>query len=251
MNETILITGASGVLGSELTHHFRRSGHTVVATSRSRDNLEALAATIDGPGQIVAIEIDLEQTGAAAALASEIDARGLRPTHLVNNARNLAHLKMPLTGHPGAGQWHAEFHLGVVVPYELTIALAELPSSHLRSVVNISSIYGVVAMQPKLYESPKSQSPLHYGVVKAALIHLTRELAVRLAPNGIRVNAVSYGGIEGRADKAFRQRYAEMAPNGRMLRTNDVAGAVAFLTSEAAAGVTGHNLMVDGGWTIW
>jgi NAD(P)-dependent dehydrogenase (short-subunit alcohol dehydrogenase family) len=92
---------------------------------------------------------------------------------------------------------------------------------------------------------------VHYGVVKAALIHLTKELAVRFADKNIRVNAVSFGGVEGRVDNQFKKRYADLCPNGRMLNDNDLTGAIDFLISRNSLAVTGHNLVVDGGWTIW
>jgi NAD(P)-dependent dehydrogenase (short-subunit alcohol dehydrogenase family) len=79
---------------------------------------------------------------------------------------------------------------------------------------------------------------------------LTKELAVRLAGRHIRVNAISFGGVEGRVNEAFKARYAQFCPLGRMLNDNDLAGPVEFLATPASSGVTGHNLVVDGGWTI-
>jgi hypothetical protein len=123
--------------------------------------------------------------------------------------------------------------------------------SRLRSVVNIGSQYGVVAANPSLYAEQDKGSPIHYGVAKAALIQLTRELAVRLAARKVRVNCLSLGGIEGRVDERFKERYARLCPQGRMLTDSDLTGPVEFLASDASAGMTGHNLVVDGGWTAW
>mgnify|MGYP003739618353 FL=1 len=127
------------------------------------------------------------------------------------------------------------------------MALTNLPDSRLSSIVNISSMYGIVAPNPLLYDDGLKNSPVHYGVCKAALIHLTKELAVRLAPRNIRVNAISFGGVEGRVDEAFKSRYARLCPLGKMLTEEDLGGSVEFLASEQSRGITGHNLVVDGG----
>ncbi|MEJ1932408.1 SDR family oxidoreductase, partial [Nostoc sp. NIES-2111] len=171
------------------------------------------------------------------------------PQHLVNNARDASNLRGS-GARPSASQWDGEFRLGVQLPCDLTLELAGLAGSPLKSVVNIASMYGVVATQATLYERNEDRAPLHYGVVKAALIHLTRELAVRLGPT-VRVNAVSYGGVEGRVDDAIRERYARLTPLARMLSDADLAGPVDFLTSDGATAVTGHNLLAEGGWTAW
>jgi hypothetical protein len=144
-----------------------------------------------------------------------------------------------------------EFQLSVVVAYELTMGLLAEETAVLENVINISSIYGIVASNQHLYLEPKKQTPIHYGVCKAAMIHLTKELAVRLAPDYIRVNAISYGGIEGRVSGDFLERYAALCPQGRMLTSEDIAEPALFLASVGASGVTGHNLVVDGGWSVW
>jgi NAD(P)-dependent dehydrogenase (short-subunit alcohol dehydrogenase family) len=251
MPKTILISGAAGKLGRQMTHHFLAHGHTVIATSRRSEALTELKeATSDFPGRLEGIVVDLVADG-GAALAKRLQARGLLPNAVINNAIDLSNQRLSDDGLPGREQWHIEFDLAVIAPFDLVMALAGMVETRLSAVVNISSMYGMVARNPSLYDHPLRQSPIHYGVAKAAMIHLTKELAVRLAPRNIRVNAVSFGGVEGRVDSAFIERYARLCPSGRMLDDREIPASVAFLVSEHASGITGHNLVVDGGWTAW
>ena len=112
-------------------------------------------------------------------------------------------------------------------------------------------MYGVVPPNKNLYTDKYESSPIYYGVSKAAEIHLSKELAVRLADKKIRVNSISFGGIEGRVNKKFKNLYAKMCPLGRMLKPNEVFEPVWFLSSNQSSGATGHNLIIDGGWTTW
>lgn len=102
-----------------------------------------------------------------------------------------------------------------------------------------------------IYNNLEIETPINYRVAKAGLIHLTKNLSVQLARKGIKVNSISYGGIEGRVKNEFKKRYAKICPIGRMLKLDEVAGAVEFLVTDMSLGMTGHNLIVYGGWTIW
>lgn len=249
---TILITGGSGKFGQVLVRHFLECGDTVVATCRSEESLRALAAEHASCGdRFVGVRTDLTENDAVTSLQARLDALEIRPDCLVNNARSIAFLAIGDNGVISRENFCNEYLLDVVVPYELTMALVLQQDSRLRKVLNIGSQYGTVAANPHLYIDPVRQSPLHYGVAKAALAHLTRELAVRLAGQGVQVNCVAFGGVEGRVDEAFKERYAQLCPLGRMLREDEVVGPVDMLLTDASSGITGHVLAVDGGWSIW
>lgn len=249
----MLITGATGKLGRSFAHGFAGLRCNVVFTSRGGDAakvLETECLELGAPA-VACVEADLTSEDAPAFVAGQLSERQLLPDVLINNARDLRYLQLGADGRISRHGWQGELTLGVVLPYELTMALAESPGSPLKKVINVASIYGVTAPNLNLYQGMDGAAAVHYGVAKAALIHLTKELAVRLAQRRIAVNAVSYGGVAGRADPAFEERYGRLCPGGRMLDESEVFGAVKFLASEDSGGMTGHNLIVDGGWTVW
>jgi len=249
---TILITGGSGKFGRLLVQHFINKGDVVVATVRSETSLfEMYSAFAAHETQFIGVTCDLSMDRAADKLVEFLSSDGIYPDCLVNNARDLKLCQIQDDGLISRENFIGELLLDVVAPYELTMALAKQNGSRLRRVVNIGSQYGSVAANPGLYEKPLTQSPLHYGVAKAALAHLTKELAVRLAPDDIRVNCIAFGGVEGRVDSEFTKRYAKLSPLGRILKGSEVTGPVDMLLSEHFTAMTGHVLAVDGGWTIW
>lgn len=250
---TIVITGGTGRFGRALVRHFLDKGqHQVVFTSRSQQKIdELLAETGSNSSRVVGVKIDLCERESGRALAAKLEAEGFRVASLVNNARSLDSLAVGPEGVTARESFLDEFLLDVVVPYELTMALANTPGSALKSVVNIGSQYGVVAPTPALYSDFANQSPVQYGVCKAAVMQLTKELAVRLADKGIRVNCAAFGGVEGRVDPEFLSRYAKLTPMKRMLQVEEVAGPVDFLVSDSSSSMTGHTIVADGGWTAW
>lgn len=252
MGRTILITGSCGKFGRVLTRHFLSCGDKVIATGRDALRLAELASELgQTDDRFVALECDLAVPKASEALVQEMISRNIQPDCLVNNARNIDFLKIESDGLVIRENFAGEFLVDVIVPYELTMALAQASDSRLRRVVNIGSQYGSVAANPQLYSNHILQSPLHYGVCKAALGHLTKELAVRLAPSNIFVNCIAFGGVEGRVTPDFEARYAKLVPIGRMLKEAEIAGPVDMLLSDAVSGMTGQTIAVDGGWTIW
>ncbi len=123
------------------------------------------------------------------------------------------------------------------------------------SIINIGSLYASVAPDSRFYDhiqcDPPFLKPPAYGASKAAVVNLTRYLATVWAPCGVRVNALSPGGVSGDQDPEFRRKFCERVPLGRMAEASDLRGPLLFLASAASAYVTGIELVVDGGFTAW
>jgi len=120
------------------------------------------------------------------------------------------------------------------------------------SIINIASMYGVVAPDARLYADPSGQSPFHYGPAKAGLIQLTRHLAAQFGPLGVRVNALAPGPFPAAiTDAGFGARLAGKTMLGRLGRRDEIGGPLLFLAAPASSYMTGATLAVDGGWTAW
>jgi NAD(P)-dependent dehydrogenase (short-subunit alcohol dehydrogenase family) len=118
------------------------------------------------------------------------------------------------------------------------------------SMILFASTYGIVGPDRHLYSGTEMANPMGYGASKGGLLQLMRYLATELAPE-VRVNAISPGGVWRDQPESFHQRYVTRTPLNRMAAEEDLKGAVAYLASDLSAYVTGHNLVVDGGWTAW
>lgn len=147
--------------------------------------------------------------------------------------------------------WDAALRVNLTSLFSLVQAARDsLVASGHGSVIALGSIYGLVGPDPSLYDNTGLANPTAYGVSKGGLLQLVRYLATILAPH-VRVNAISPGGIERGQPPEFVDRYRARTPLARMATEEDVKGAIAFLASDLSAYVTGHNLVVDGGWTAW
>ncbi|TSC68083.1 MAG: short-chain dehydrogenase [Parcubacteria group bacterium Gr01-1014_56] len=119
------------------------------------------------------------------------------------------------------------------------------------TIINFGSVYGVTTPDFRIYGDSKRNSSEIYGATKAGIIHFTKYLAVYLAKHGITVNAVSPGGVFRSQAESFVKNYEYKTPLGRMATPEDLVGAILFLASDDARYITGQNLVVDGGFTLW
>ena len=120
------------------------------------------------------------------------------------------------------------------------------------NIINISSIYGVVAPDQRIYpDRSKMNTPAAYSVTKGGVVMMTRYLATYWAEKRVRVNCLTLGGVFNHQDSEFVKNYANRVPMGRMAEREEVVGAMLLMASDASTYMTGHNLIVDGGWTVW
>lgn len=242
-DKIIVVTGGEGLLGKAMLATIRREGAIgICADILCKDDFKKHQCHID----------ITDEASVRSVIASVVKAFG-RIDGWVNNA----YPRSPTFRLPFEEQPHGDFekdltsHLG---GYALCarLVLAQMREQRSGSLVNMGSIYGCVSPDYRIYEGLDAvATPVVYAAIKGGIIQMTRALASLYGKYGLRVNAVSPGGIEdkGKQPKEFIERYARRTPLGRMGKPEDIAPAVAFLLSEDARYITGHNLLVDGGWT--
>ena len=245
--ETILITGGTGLVGKAQVKHFLNE-YKVALIYRNDDKLKEF----NNHKNLIPIKInDLLSDDAVDNVIKELEKKEINPEYLINMASDVRWQKNEPNGFVTRECMVNMYIINAVVPYELTFKLAEKRNSKLKKVINISSMYGIIPYDPYLYENPKTQTFPQYALSKAALIHLTKELAIRYKDRGIMVNTVSYGGVEGRVNDEFKRKFAEITPLKRMMQPEDTISAVDFLIKDNSNYITGQNIIVDGGRTTW
>jgi len=245
--KTALVTGGSRGIGRMIAEGFVAAGAKVYVSTRKKADCDQAAAELSAHGTCISLPADLSTEAGANALAAALAEREPALHILVNNAG--ANWGAPLAEYPDAA-WDKVLALNVKGPFHLTRALlsllekAQRPGDPAR-VINIGSIDGFRVPVLEVYA---------YAASKAAIHHLTRVMAVRLAPHGITVNAVAPGPFESKMMAATLERFKDAivasCPLGRIGEPEDMAGVAIYLASRAGAYVTGAVIPVDGGITV-
>lgn len=248
MKRSILITGGTGKIGSVLVKRMLEDNNTVTLTTRSlTKGREMLRQNGIDPEAVHLLEVDFLQQETMEKVGHGLD---YNIDAVVHTARNLDSISIDENGRISLEKFTHELNMAASFPYRLTYSIMD--AGHiLKDVLFIGSMYGVVGPNPGLYDDFEKQSPINYGVAKAAQIHLTKELAIRLAPKDIRVNCISYGGVSGRVNEDFKKKYSLLNPMGKMLEDKDLYPAVQFILGNRTLPITGENIKIDGGWTLW
>jgi NAD(P)-dependent dehydrogenase (short-subunit alcohol dehydrogenase family) len=261
----ILVTGGGGFLALEFARALGRAGARPVLADLDLARADGNAARLGAEGlDALPLAADITKPHESARLVDTVIEQLGRLDGLLNSAAidpkfdpASAEVEVPGFEHYPLEQWNQSLEVNLTGTFLVTQAATRHFLAQDRGViVNIASIYGMTGPDQRLYADgemlpPTRYKPVDYSVTKSALYGFTRYLAAYFAGTGVRVNAVTFGGIDHGHDEGFRERYARRVPMGRMGQPTEVGGVMVFLFSDAASYMTGSNVVVDGGWTAW
>ncbi len=244
-----LVSGGAGpMFGSSISEALAEAGATLITASRSLERNQEFVERLKSKGyEAHAMQLDIGEPGSIAALQAQVGERFGALDILVNSS-----VVSGVTGfeEQEIGHWENSAQANMVGLFAMCRGFVPgMVQKGRGSVINISSIYGVVANDPTLYEGTDMKQPPDYTFVKAGMINFTRYLANYYGKKGVRANCICPGGYIGGQPQPFLDNYTKRCPLGRMLENEDIKGATVFLASDASEYITGTALMVDGGWT--
>ena len=252
--KTIVVIGAAGLLGREFVKAIAAKHGSVVladiAPAAAETALEEVRRHAPD-ARASACAVDITDTASVDALIADTLKRHDRIDGMVNAA-------YPRNANYGRKFFDVEYkdfcanvdaHLG---GYFLTCQrfAQAMSAGGGGSIVNLASIYGVIAPRFEVYDGTKMTMPVEYAVIKAGVIQLTRYLAKFMRGSGVRVNAISPGGIEDAQPTAFQESYRRHCNSKGMLDRTDISDTLIYLLSDGASFVNGQNLIVDDGFTL-
>ena len=242
-----IVTGGYGRVGRHIVQSLAELGCRVIIASRSKHNV----SFGDFNNLVEFNNCDVTKKREILKLREEVLSKYGKIDILVNavTGNNPATLeKMSLKS------WENALKDGLNSLFLCTQIIGLAMKKHRSgNIINIGSIYGLVAADQRIYGDSGLNSSIVYATIKSAILNFTRYIAVYWAKYGIRCNTLTLGGLEDPSNehKFFRENYNYKVPLGRMMEGDDIKGAIGFLASSASKYYTGQNLIVDGGWTAW
>ncbi len=252
-----VVTGATGTFGKEFSKIFAQHGAQMVLASRNKEKGEALAKELKeayGTESLV-VTWDATDVESIKAMASEALAwRGHVDVLMCNAGGNRT-----TSAHHFFDRSDDDIRISVETNLLSVLFCCRefgriMKKQGSGSIINIASIAGVIGRDRRMYQRSGGgfENLVDYAASKGGIISATRDLAAVLAPYGVRVNSISPGGFDNGCSEIFKKNYGEDTPLGRMGKGGEELGCAALLlASDAGSYITGQNLVVDGGYTIW
>ncbi len=260
-DKIIVITGGLGQLGQQFSRALINQGAKVVILD-IRNKIPSVKSSLEGKSNLLILRADITKADSLRRALKRINKTFGIPYGLINNA-SLDSPPNTSSEANGPFESYCEEVWDKVMEVNLKGALlssqiigAQMAQARRGSIINISSVYGMVSPDQRIYEYLRSKGkmffkPVAYSVSKAGLLNFTRYLATYWAPKGVRVNTLTLGGVFNKQDKRFIRAYCDRVPLRRMARDDEYSSAVIFLLSDASSYMTGSNMVIDGGWTAW
>ena len=249
-----VVTGGAGVLGREFARALAERGARVVLADLVQSRCDECAAEVSDAHKTTCLGVatDVSSPAAAASMVDRTMSEFGRIDVLINNAATQPSGFFAPFEEYSLETWNQVLEVNLTGMFLMAQTVGKVMVEQARgSIINISSIYGVVGPDQRIYNDTEFNTPAAYAVSKSGVIGLPKYLATHGAEKGVRVNAVTPGGVFRGHEDPFLSAYTSRVPMGRLARQNELSGAIVYLASDASSYVTGHNLVVDGGLTAW
>jgi len=259
-NKIIVLTGSAGRLGSQFAHILSEAGANVALVDLDNNQNKKLAYMLTKkyhtkPESFI---VDITKRSSVEQLKNDVLNKYGKVDGLINNAHFVPRIHPkrdePFESYP-IDLWNKTLETNITAIFLLCQEFGKVMVKQQKGViVNISSIYGIVGADQRIYGNSRLNSPVSYAATKGAIVNMTRYLAAYWHRKNVRVNTLTLGGVYDsklHSDKKFVEKYSEKTMLGRMARNDEYNGSLLFLVSDASSYMTGANLIVDGGWTAW
>jgi len=268
--KTALITGAAGLLGQQHAEALLKIGANLVVTDINYNRLEKMACSLlkSYPFcKIYPFPMDVSQKQQIDEVSRSLSTQKIRIDILINNAALDPKVNRQSQSKPGESRlenfslhsWNKEIEVGLTGAFLCTQIFGKKMSEDGKGgvILNIGSDLSLISPDQRIYQKkglPASQQPVKppsYSVIKSGLVGLTRYTATYWRKQKVRANCLSPGGIETGQPREFVKKLTSLIPMGRMAKSHEYHGAVQFLCSDASTYLTGQNIVMDGGRTVW
>lgn len=265
-NKWVVVTGAAGLLGKQHSTALLEVNANLVLFDKNKDRVIQLAQDLNQlgfSGKILNYEIDVTNESKVLAVNKDLSEKKISINVLINNAAINPKYEVLATGKNGSRvedfdllDWDRQLDVGLKGAFICSKVFGSNMAKQGNGVIlNIASDLSIIAPDQRIYNSEsndlKNVKPITYSVIKSGLIGMTKYLATYWNESNVRVNAISPGGVYENQDSEFVNRLTKLIPLGRMASPDEYKSAIQFLCSDASSYMTGQNLIIDGGRSVW
>ena len=258
-----VVTGACGILGKQFCHGLAEMGANIAVVDMNEELCQKFADELikDHHVEALGVSCDVSSPNQVQTMINRV-VDSLGGIHILHNnaaskSEDLDAFFTPFEDY-SLEEWRKIMAVNLDGMFLVAQAVGKQMIQQKKggSVIQTASIYGIMAPDPRIYEGSsylnrQINTPAVYSASKAGVIGLTKYLAAYWAPHGIRVNTLTPGGVESGQNEIFQSRYSSRVPMGRMANQNEMVCTLLYLASDASSYVTGQNLIVDGGLSVW